>query len=44
MPALDFDFYGNLVWVFPAIARLSVGAVNLGILMSTFARNEFQAV
>ena len=44
MPALDLDFYGNMVWVFLAIALLSVSAVNLGILTSTFARNEFQAV
>jgi ABC-2 type transport system permease protein len=42
--ALELDFYGNLGWVFLAVALLTIGAANLGILASTFARNEFQAV
>ena len=42
--ALRIHFYGNIVWVFLGVALLTLGAVNLGIVTSTFARNEFQAV
>lgn len=42
--ALQLDVFGNLGVVFLIVALLTAGAVNLGILASSFARNEFQAV
>lgn len=42
--ALQIHMFGNLVWVFLTVALLTLGAVNLGILASTYARNEFQVV
>ena len=42
--ALQIHMFGNLAWVFLTVALLTLGAVNLGILCSTFARNEFQVV
>ena len=42
--ALEIHMYGNLIWVFLAVALVTLGAVNLGILCSTFARNELQVV
>ncbi len=42
--ALQIHMFGNLVRVFLTVALLTLGAVNLGILASTYARNEFQVV
>ncbi len=41
---LRVHFRGNLLLAFFLEALLVIGAVNLGIFLSTFARNEFQAV
>ncbi len=41
---LQVRFRGSLALAFLIEALLVVGAVNLGIFLSTFARNEFQAV
>ncbi|MDQ2887059.1 MAG: ABC transporter permease [Chloroflexota bacterium] len=42
--ALRVHYSGNLALVFLISALLTVGSVNLGIFLSTFARNEFQIV
>ena len=42
--ALRVHYSGNLALVFLVSALLTVGSVNLGIFLSTFARNEFQIV
>ena len=42
--ALDVDFAGSLGYVFLIQFTLALVAVNLGIMLSTFARTEFQAV
>ncbi len=42
--ALQLDVFGNVGLVFLVAVLLTVSAVNLGILASSFARNEFQAV
>jgi ABC-2 type transport system permease protein len=42
--ALRVHYSGNLLLVFLISALLTVGSVNLGIFLSTFARNEFQIV
>ena len=42
--ALQIHMFGNLAWVFLTVALVTLGAVNLGILCSTYARNEFQVV
>ncbi len=42
--ALQIHMFGNLLWVFLAVVLVTLGAVNLGILCSTFARNELQVV
>ncbi len=41
---LRVHYSGNLALVFLTTALLTVGSVNLGIFLSTFARNEFQVV
>lgn len=41
---LRIHFSGNLLHVFVVVIVLTIGAVNLGIFLSTFARNELQAV
>ncbi len=41
---LRVHYSGNLALVFLITALLTVGSVNLGIFLSTFARNEFQVV
>jgi len=41
---LQLHVYGDLGAVFLVVALLTVGAGNLGILASSFARNEFQAL
>jgi ABC-2 type transport system permease protein len=41
---LDIHYLGSLGLLFLVIALLAVVGVNLGILASTFARNEFQVV
>ena len=41
---LQIHIFGNLIWIFLTVSLLTLGAVNLGILCSTFARNEFQVV
>jgi len=41
---LRVNYSGNLLIVFLIEAILTVAAVNLGIFLSAFARNEFQAV
>lgn len=41
---LDIDYRGNLGLVFLLVITLTVAAVNLGIFLSTFARNELQAI
>ena len=40
--ALRVHYSGNLALVFLVSALLTVGSVNLGIFLSTFAQNEFQ--
>lgn len=42
--ALKVHYSGNLALVFLVSALLTVGSVNLGIFLSTFAQNEFQIV
>ncbi len=41
---LQVNYTGNLLWVFLATLILAIGAVNLGIFLSSFARTELQAV
>jgi ABC-2 type transport system permease protein len=41
---LDIDYLGNLGLVFLIVITLTVAAVNLGIFLSTYARNELQAI
>ncbi|MBI2861932.1 MAG: ABC transporter permease [Chloroflexi bacterium] len=41
---LRIHYVGNLLVVFVVEAFLTAGAVNMGIFLSTFARNELQAV
>ncbi len=41
---LDVNYRGSLLQVFALLMMLTVVAVNLGIFVSTFARNEFQVV
>ena len=41
---LDIDYRGNLGIVFLLVITLTVAAVNLGIFLSTYARNELQAI
>lgn len=42
--ALRIHYSGNLALVFLVSVLLTVGSVNLGIFLSTFAQNEFQIV
>src|SRR5579863_704077 len=42
--ALRVHYSGNLALVFLITALLTVGSVNLGIFLSSFAQNEFQIV
>ena len=42
--ALQVHYSGNLALVFLVTALLTVGSVNLGIFLSSFAQNEFQIV
>lgn len=42
--ALQVKYSGNLVSIFVVTAALVLGAVNLGIFLSAFARNELQAI
>ncbi|MFL5693937.1 MAG: ABC transporter permease [Ktedonobacteraceae bacterium] len=42
--ALKVHYSGNLALVFLVSVLLTVGSVNLGIFLSTFAHNEFQIV
>jgi ABC-2 type transport system permease protein len=41
---LDVHYYGDLWQIFVFQVVIIAGAVNLGIFISTFARNEFQMV
>ena len=41
---LQVRYTGNLLWVFLVTLILALGAVNLGIFLSTYARNELQAI
>ncbi len=41
---LRINYEGNLLLIFVMTGILSLGAVNLGIFLSTFARSELQAV
>jgi len=41
---LQIDYAGNILILVLIVVIMALGAVNLGIFMSTFARNEFQAV
>lgn len=41
---LQINYTGNLLSVFIVALALVLGAVNLGILLSAFARNELQAI
>jgi ABC-2 type transport system permease protein len=41
---LDVNYYGDLWQIFVFQVVIIAGAVNLGIFISTFARNEFQMV
>ncbi len=41
---IRIHYAGNIFIVFLIVAILTVGAVNLGIFLSTYARNELQAV
>ncbi|HEX8600429.1 MAG TPA: ABC transporter permease [Chloroflexia bacterium] len=42
--ALQVKYSGNLASIFVVTLALVLGAVNLGILLSAFARNELQAI
>jgi ABC-2 type transport system permease protein len=42
--ALRVHYSGNLALVFLVSVLLTVGSVNLGIFLSTFAQNEFQVI
>ena len=42
--ALQVHYSGNLALVFLVTVLLTIGSVNLGIFLSTFAQNEFQIV
>ncbi len=42
--ALQVKYSGNLISIFVVTAALVLGAVNLGIFLSAFARNELQAI
>ena len=42
--ALRVHYSGNLALVFLVTVLLTIGSVNLGIFLSTFAQNEFQIV
>jgi len=42
--ALQIHYSGNLALVFLVAALLTIGSVNLGIFLSTFAQNEFQII
>ena len=42
--ALKIHYSGNLALVFLVSALLTIGSVNLGIFLSTFAQSEFQVV
>ena len=41
---LQIHYAGNILILVLIVVIMALGAVNLGIFMSTFARNEFQAV
>lgn len=41
---IRIHYAGNLFIVFVIVAILTVGSVNLGIFLSTYARNELQAI
>jgi ABC-2 type transport system permease protein len=41
---IGIHYQGNLLMVFLIVAVLSLGAVNMGIFLSTFAKTELQAV
>ena len=41
---LNINYVGNLGIVFLIVITLTIAAVNLGIFLSTFARNELQAI
>lgn len=41
---LRIDYEGNLWQVFLLVALITVGSVNLGIFLSTYARNELQVI
>lgn len=41
---LQIHYTGNILILVLIVVIMALGAVNLGIFMSTFARNEFQAV
>jgi ABC-2 type transport system permease protein len=41
---LQVRYTGNLLWVLLLTLILALGAVNLGIFLSTYARNELQAI
>jgi ABC-2 type transport system permease protein len=41
---LQVQYTGNILSIFVVTLALVLGAVNLGIFLSTFARNELQAV
>jgi ABC-2 type transport system permease protein len=41
---LRVHYSGNLALVFLISALLTIGSVNLGIFLSTFAQNEFQVI
>ncbi|MDP2949263.1 MAG: ABC transporter permease, partial [Chloroflexota bacterium] len=41
---LRIHYEGNLLLVFLLVAILTMGSVNLGIFLSTFARNELQVI
>lgn len=41
---LQVHYSGNLALIFLVTALLTIGSVNLGIFLSTFAQNEFQIV
>jgi ABC-2 type transport system permease protein len=42
--ALRVHYSGNLALIFLVSVLLTVGSVNLGIFLSTFAQNEFQVI
>jgi ABC-2 type transport system permease protein len=42
--ALRIHYSGNLLLVFSVSVLLTIGSVNLGIFLSTFAQNEFQVI